>query len=135
MAVRRLQIVEAIDWYDGIVLAIVLPSGMKGTYLASLLAFDIELRQRAITLLQIDEHKLAEIRSRLGGDWQMLISYLSGLWHNASGNVPLICYSDHENAVIAETIVEAIEIQDRAISDVEQTIRPDRQFWFARFHI
>src|SRR5436853_5581039 len=108
MAVRRLQIVEANDWYDGNVLAIVLTKGIKGTYLASLLAFDIELRQRAITLLQIDEHKLAEIRSRLGEDWQMLISYLSGLWHNASGNLPLICHSDHENAVIAETIAQAV---------------------------
>jgi hypothetical protein len=128
-----MEIVEMIDWYDGVVLAVVTMNWMKGTYLCSLLAFDVQLKKRVFALLPLDEDQLLGIREHLGGEWNALLLYLNQLWHNASNNVTLLYYRDTDEQVIAEISVEASKIKNKAISDVEEAVSDSRMSWFSAF--
>lgn len=133
MTVRRLETLEIIGWYDGIVVAVLSTNWMEGVYLGSLLAFDVELRKRVIALLPLEEGDLYEIRSRLDGDWESLLAYLKQLWNQASGNITLLCCTDAGERVIAETTVDASDLKDEAISDVEEAVSKGRMKWFQAF--
>jgi hypothetical protein len=124
---------ETIDWYDGIVLAVLSTNWMDGVYLGSLLAFDANLRKRVIALLPLEEGDLSEIRSRLGGDWELLLSYLRQLWRQASGGITVLCCVETGETVIAETTVDASDLKDEAISDVEEAVSRSRMKWFESF--
>lgn len=133
MTVRRLETLETIDWYDGIVLAVLSTNWMDGVYLGSLLAFDAELRKRVIALLPLEEGDLSEVRSRLSGDWELLLSYLRELWRRSSGGITLLCCVETGERVIAETTVDATDLKDEAISDVEEAAGKSRMKWFEVF--
>ena len=124
---------ETIDWYDGIVLAVLSTNWMEGIYLGSLLAFDVELRKRVIALLPLSESDLSEIRSRLGGDWELQLSYLRQLWRQASGGITVLCCIEAGERVIAETTVDANDLKDEAVSDVEEAVSKSRMKWFDAF--
>jgi hypothetical protein len=74
-----------IDWYDGVVIALVTTNRNEDTYLCSLLAFDPDLKKRIFGLLPLDESEVSDIGSRLDGEWEILLSYLKHLWDQASG--------------------------------------------------
>lgn len=134
MSARELQILDMIDWYDGIVLAIVSTNWMQGTYLGSLLAFDVESRRRVIALMPLSEGDLSEVRSRLAGDWELLRLYLKRLWDKASGDITLLCWIDGDDRVVAEATVDADKLKDEAISDVEAAVSKNRMKWFTVLH-
>jgi hypothetical protein len=133
MIVQQLKIREMIDWYDGIVLAIVTKDWNEDTYLCSLLAFDADLKKRVFALLPLDDSDVSEIRSRLGGEWEILLSYLKHLWDKASGNVTLLCYSDIDERMIAEKTIEANKVRTDAIADIEEAVSNNRRSWFSLF--
>jgi hypothetical protein len=133
VTVRRLETLETIDWYDGIVLAVLATNWMEGIYLGSLLAFDVELRKRVIALLPLSESDLSEIRSRLGGDWELVLSHLKQLWRQASGRITVLCCIETGERVIAETTVDASDLKDEAVSDVEEAVSKSRMKWFDAF--
>jgi hypothetical protein len=133
MALQQLEIIEVIDWYDGIVLALVTTNWIEGTYLCSLLAFDAELKKRVFALLRLNESEISEIKSRLGGEWEALLSYLNRLWSKASGSVVLVCYRDADKQLIAEKTVDASKLRNQAISDIEEAVSDNRRLWFSLF--
>ncbi len=133
MALRRLEIAEMIDWHDGIVLALVTTNWIDGTYLCSLLAFDANRRERVFALLPLSESEVSETKSRLDGEWEALLSYLRCLWDKASGKITLVCYRDTDEQVIAEKAVDASELINQAISDVEEAVSDNRRSWFSLF--
>lgn len=53
MALQLTEIVEMIDWYDGIVQAVVSLEGMKGKYLCSLIVFDADLKKEYLRYFQL----------------------------------------------------------------------------------
>jgi hypothetical protein len=133
MALQQIEIAEMIDWYDGIVVALVTTNWIEGIYLCSLLAFDANLKKRVFALLPLDESEVSEIKSRLGGEWEALISYLRFLWDKASGSVTLVCYRDMDEQIIAEKVVDASRLKNQAISDVEEAVSDNRRSWFSLF--
>jgi len=133
MALRRLEIAEMIDWHDGIVLALVTTNWTDGTYLCSLLAFDANRRERVFALLPLSESEVSETKSRLDGEWEALLSYLRCLWDKASGKITLVCYRDTDEQVIAEKAVDASELINQSISDVEEAVSDNRRSWFSLF--
>jgi hypothetical protein len=134
MSARELQIVEMIDWHDGIVLAVVSTNWMEGNYLASLIALDVESRRRVIALSPLSEGDLSEVRARIGGDWELLLLYLKRLWDKAAGNISVIYWADRDGRVVAEATMDAGNLKDQAGSDVETAVRKDRMKWFDIFH-
>jgi len=133
MALRQLEIAEMIDWHDGIVLALVTTNWTDGTYLCSLLAFDANRRERVFALFPLSESEVSETKSRLDGEWEALLSYLTCLWDKASGKITLVCYRDTDEQVIAEKAVDASELINQAISDVEEAVSDNRRSWFSLF--
>jgi hypothetical protein len=133
MALQQLEIVEMIDWYDGIVLALVTTNWIEGTHLCSLIAFDIEHKKRVLALLPLDESKVSEIRSRLNGEWEALLVYLKHLWSEASGSVTLVCYRDSDKQVMREKAVDVSKLRNQAISDIEEAVSDNRKSWFSLF--
>src|SRR5262245_27252103 len=133
MALRQLEIAEMIDWHDGIVLALVTTNWTDGTYLCSLLAFDANRRERVFALFPLSESEVSETKSRVDGEWEALLSYLTCLWDKASGKITLVCYRDSDEQVIAEKAVDASELINQAISDVEEAVSDNRRSWFSLF--
>ena len=119
-----------IDWYDGIVLAVVSTNWMEGQYLGSLLAFDLELKKRVVALLPLDEGDVSEIKSLLEGDWELLLSFLKELWHKASGKVTLLLCTDSDEHVVSGITMDASEVRPEAISDIEEAVSASRVKWF-----
>ena len=133
MIVQKLEIIEVIDWYDGIVLALVTTNKHEDTYLCSLLAFDADFKKRIFALLPLGESEVFEIRSRLSGEWEILLSYLKHLWDKASGSITLLCYSDIDEKMIAEKTDEANKVRTNAIADIEEAVSDNRRSWFSMF--
>lgn len=75
MKLHRLEPVQIIDKYDGIVLAVVKTNWMHGRYLCSLLAFDPEKRKRVFSLLFLADSEVLDLKTRVNGDWDELLSY------------------------------------------------------------
>ena len=133
MALQQLEIVEMIDWYDGIVMALVTTNWIEGTHLCSLLAFDIEHKKRVLALLPLDESEVSEIRSRLNGEWEALLAYLKHLWNEASGSITLVCYRDSDKQMMGEKVADASKLRNQAISDIEEAVSDNRKSWFSLF--
>lgn len=135
MTSRSLRTLEIIDWYDGIVQAIVLTNWMPGTYLCSLLAYDVELRKRVFALLQISDKELSEIRFYLVQGWDSLFLYLKQLWDKADGSVVLIC-CDNFDKVISLSTAEAYAVKEFAISSNFADVADEsRNIWFDLFKL
>ena len=126
------QPMELIDWYDGIVQAIISTKRTQGQFLCSLLAFNVESRNRVFALLPLEDVEVSNIRSRLGGDWNELLSYLKRLWHSADGDITLLCALNGVD-VIAETIVDARILKDQTVNDIEEAVSDSREKWFDLF--
>lgn len=133
MICRKLNIIDIIDWYDGVVLALVSLDDSENTYVSSLLAYDLELKQRIFALLPLKRGELSNVKKNLNGDWEKSLLYLNLLWKKADGNTLLILYSDEESQILAEKNVLANLIKDYAIADVEVAVSSNRKCWFDMF--
>jgi hypothetical protein len=128
-----IKILEVIDWYDGIVQALVSTNWLPNISLCSLLAFDVETKRRVFGLLPLAEEEVSKIKSLLNKDWDLLATYLKELWLKVSENVTLISCKDPENQIIAKTVVEANKLRGEKFLDIEDAVSEERMGWFEVF--
>lgn len=132
MTSRNLTIIELIDWYDGIVQAVVSISSMEGAYLCSLISFDAESKQRVFALLPLAADELCEIRFLLKKQWDDVISYLSELWSKFTDDTLLVC-CNNDQEVVAERIIQSSSLKSGVVLDIEAAAEESRMFWFQIF--
>src|SRR4051812_18124499 len=102
---RRLDAVRVLDWYDGIVLAIVRTNWRSNIFLASLLSWDRELQMRVLALVPLDDEELA--RLQLLTDWGDIRAYLDTLRDQLTDDVTLIKLNDSDGVIVEEANISA----------------------------
>lgn len=132
MTERRLKVLESIDWHDGVVLALAELSWAAGEYLATLLAWDPDRRERVLALIPLSDGHGTRIRSCLGcSEWSALVSCLKQVVGEVSGEVPVVRVDEASENVVAELKVDAFDVQRDAISDAEAACGEDRRRWLS----
>jgi len=131
MTARRLEPIQILDWYDGIVLGLVRTSWLPGIFLVSLLAWAQVERKRIFALIPVTEAQSETIKLMEG--WDALTKHLRIVAAETSGDVLLIRLDDDRDEVVAETRVSAREVESDVIGDIESAMSPDRGKWLIMF--
>ncbi len=119
-----------LDWYDGIVLALVQPSWRNGTFLASLLSWSQSTRKRVLALLPVDATEAARIAScQAEGGWAELIEQLHGVAHHTNGPISVVVVDELIDEVCREETVDVESVRGRLIVDIEQAMQVDIGPW------
>jgi hypothetical protein len=124
---RRLQPVQILDWYDGIVLAVTRTSWCDGIFLASLLAWAQAERKRTFALIPLSEEQGETIKSKT--DWEDLKEYLRSIVAEISGDVLLIGIDGTKDEVAGEQRVAVRDIRSELVGDIEEALHPLRRRW------
>lgn len=128
---RRVEPVETLDWYDGIVTGVVRLSWTDGVFLASLLAWSQRRRRRALALLRLDAPEADAIQRLSTGDWSKLVDHLRDLCERATGEVIVAEIDESTDTVLTAATVPLTEAREHLIADVERTLEPDRMRWLS----
>jgi hypothetical protein len=131
MTDRKLKALEIIDWYDGVVLALVELNWVGGEYLATLLAWDLDRRERVFALFPMRDGRAARIRACLAsGDWSSVMSCVKSIAGEVTGEVLVVRVDEGSDSVVAEVAMDALDLQGDAIVDVEVAFSEERKRWF-----
>jgi hypothetical protein len=128
-ALGKLDIVEIIDWYDGVVVAIVRPSWRSGIYLASLLRWSQEKRHRVYALLPLLPEQVASVTAWPEGEWEPLLAFLRELAGAVTGSVGVVVVEEARDVVVHETAVSVESIREHLIGDIDLAMTAEAAVW------
>src|ERR1043165_5049254 len=100
---HRLEPVEILDWYDGIVLGVVRASWDRGLFLASLLSWSQENGIRVLALLRIEEAEAVKIKSIARGPWGELLLYLRALCDRSTDDLIVLRIDQRNDEILSVT--------------------------------
>ena len=126
---RRLEPIRILDWYDGIVLAIVRTNWRSEVFLASLLSWDRELGMRTLALVPLDEEQVARLQSLT--DWRDIRTYLDALRDGLTIDMTVIRLNDVEGVIVGEASASARDAGRDLFGDAEGALGPERRRWMA----
>ncbi len=127
---RHLAPIEIFDWYDGIVLAIVRASWREGFFLASILSWSQESRQRAFALLSVTQQQADEISRVAGGEeWESFLAYVKGLYGVPAADILAVCLDETRDEIVYERKVELADVKDDVAIDIQEAMDPKRARW------
>ena len=124
---KHIKSIEIIDWYDGLIQAVISTSWQEGMFLASIIAYDLESDHRIFALLPMAQEHLDVIRG-LTADSDGLLEYLQALWREPLGEAMLVRERHYE--VLALRAVPASKLRAHVVFFVEDAIQEDRMHWF-----
>lgn len=128
----RLEPVSVLDWYDGLVVALVRPTWKEGICLASLVAWSQELRRRVYALIPVDVRAVESILSDRKMDWEVGKVRMREICDEVGGKVALVCCDENRDEVIAEIPINYIEVRRELLSSIEEALDPSRMRWLDR---
>ncbi len=132
-----------VDWYDGVVQALVRLAGKEAWFYCSLLAWDMRSNRKVFALLRLDNnwsHKLLSLLSE-----KTLEPNKQAAWDKFSGTVQslLSTYDDRVLIVLCEELGEQVlarkmlpidSFRDDLGQEVEESLGPERiRHWLSRF--
>jgi len=129
---RRVYTRDILDWYDGIVLALVTTSWRPGLFLLSLVAWDHPRGQRVYGLVPIEESDGASIQ-QISNRWVELKAYLASLLGRLNEGASVILLDDSTEDVLAEADLPIEAVRGDLFLPVEDALEPERQKWFGYF--
>lgn len=130
MTSRRLEPLEILDWYDGIVVAVVRTSWEPGRFLASLLAVTESQGERVFALLPVSEAQAETLRAT--ADWEELQSKLRSIVGNLSGPVMLIRV-DVGGDVVATGQARPEDVREDVMGGFDEALDRSRRRWLHAF--
>lgn len=129
----RLEAVDVLSWYDGLVIGLIRATWKEGVYLASLLAWSQAQRQRVYALLPIEAGQVETIMANKKLEWDALRTRLREVCNSArGGNVTVVCCDEERDEAVAEISIGCAEVDRELLSDVEQALEPCRMRWIER---
>ncbi len=118
---RKLQVIEVLDWYDGIVVGLVRCSWRSGVFLASLLTWSPEGRTRRLALVPLTDQQLAIARHNQT-DWQAHKGALRAIVDAYKGDVSLVSLVEASDEVVEEESTAIERISPLLLGTIEEAI-------------
>jgi len=128
MNTHRLEPLQILDWYDGVVLALARASWRSGVLLLSLLAWTQTEGERIFALVPVTEAQAETIKSMK--DWETLKQYLQAIAAEASGDILLVRLNEDQDEIVREVSVGVRDVQMDLFGDVESALGSERRRWF-----
>lgn len=126
---RKLETLDVLDWYDGIVTALVRPSWRPSTFLASLLTWSQASKQRVYGLVQISDDQVAAVRRHGKDDWEGLLRTLRELSRTGEDGALLVRVDESTGMVSGVAEVQRAGIEADMITGVERALEPSTLRW------
>lgn len=122
MVPRKLEPADVVEWYDGVVLAVVRPSWRDGSFLASLLGWLQSDRRRVYALVPLGAEDVADI-ARLGkSNWDDLVSGIRKYLDGAAGDIPVVTVDEVTGEVVREDVFDVKRIRGHLVGDIEAAL-------------
>jgi hypothetical protein len=124
-----LNVVQMLDWHDGLVLGLVAPSWRDGVFLCSLLATSGAKDARVFALLSLSDPEVMLIQSAAGGTWDALLRELERVVGAHDENVSVVRVDMGSEHVLDERMVPLVSVRDDLLGDIEQSFASERARW------
>ena len=124
--VRELNVRQMLEWYDGMVVALVVPTWSDETFLASLLSWSQKRHQRTYALLPLSSEQLRDVEASVTEGWGSLRDQLAMLRHAVNGAISLVVVDDATNQVVSISEAPAEHFRHEFFKDVEQALEAGR---------
>jgi hypothetical protein len=129
---RKLEPLDILDWYDGIVLGVVRLNWTEGLYLAALISWAQSRRLRVYALLKVESAEVEALKL-LHGDWTRMRAEVHGSFARAEGDIDIVCVDETSEDVVAQKRIPVSRVADHVVSDVEEALGPERSVWLEAF--
>lgn len=119
---RTLEVVEVFDWYDGMVTGIVRCSWRPGAFVAGILCWDPDKRQRAFALVPVETHPPE------GAGWDAIQRWVEAAFGTAA-NASVVVLETQRDRVVSEITVPVATLERHYLGDIEAALAEDRRRW------
>jgi hypothetical protein len=125
--IKELKVRQTLEWYDGIVVALVVPSWREETFLATLLSWSQKDRQRRFALIPLSLEELLDIEASVEQGWGQMRAHLTKLRQAVEGTISVVMVDDATNQVVSVSEASAEELREGFFKDVEEAINSGRE--------